>query len=151
MKEIDLPNGVVVIVDDEDYAWLSTMRWHLNTQGYAARKVGRNGTMLMHRLILGLEKGDERRGDHIDGNRLDNRRANLRTCTHAENNRNRRTQANNSTGYRGVSKASATTFRAQIKMDGVKIYLGAFSTAEEAHQAYCEAAKRYHGEFVRPA
>lgn len=150
MKEIGLPNGVVALVDDEDYEWLSSMSWHLNSYGYAARKVGRTGTVLMHRMILGLTEGDDRMGDHINGTRLDNRRANLRACTHTENNRNRRRQSNNTTGYKGVSRCKNGRFKAQIKVSGKKITIGYYAAPEDAHKAYCEYATVHHGAFFRP-
>ena len=152
-KEITLSNGMCALVDDEDFEELSSFSWYMSSYGYAARRPLKNGKLqmiMMHRQILGLGKEDRQIfTDHVNGNRLDNRRSNLRTCTQAQNNRNRPRQVNNTTGYKGVSKASATTFRAQIKVNGKKIRIGTYKTAEEAYRAYCDAAKKYHGEFYR--
>ena len=152
MKEIALKNGIVAMVDDEDHSALVGRKWFLQL-GYAVCNEWRNGKRVhlkMHRMILGLELGDGIHGDHINGNRLDNQRKNLRRCTKAENNRNRPRQSNNTTGYKGVSRVSGTDkYRAQIKVNGKKVSLGRFDTAQEAYEKYCEAASQYHGEFIR--
>lgn len=153
MKTIELTNGLFVLVDDDDYASLSVFTWRQSHWGYAKRMQrvgGKQKQIFMHRQILGLGSDDDMLADHRNGDRLDNRKSNLRACSRAENARNRPRQSNNTTGYKGVSKASASTFRAQIKVSGKKIYLGAFPTPEAAYAAYCEAAKQYHGEFFRP-
>ena len=99
----------------------------------------------MHRLITGASYGIE--VDHINGDRLDNRRSNLRLCTKAENTRNKVQQKHNRFGLKGVS-FKCGKFYAQIQAHGKKYCLGYHSTPEEAHQAYCEAAFRLHGEFA---
>jgi hypothetical protein len=88
--------GVVrawAIIDECD-AHLLEHRWHMEAAGYARRNVsaegGRQHAVKMHREILGLERGDPREADHINRDRLDNRRANLRVVTRAEGNQNRR-------------------------------------------------------------
>lgn len=86
--------------------------------------------------------------DHINGNRLDNRISNLRLATMSQNLANSVIHRNNKSGFKGVSRIE-TRFRAQIKKDGKVIYLGLFASALEAHEAYCEAAARLHGEFAR--
>jgi len=86
--------------------------------------------------------------DHINGNGLDNRRENLRVANKMQNQYNSARQHNNRLGLKGVHK-NGRRYRAQIRADGVKHNLGYFDTAEEAHAAYCEAAKRLHGEFAR--
>lgn len=83
--------------------------------------------------------------DHIDGNRSNNRPSNLRECTHAENHRNVR--VHNPIGLKGVQK-SGKKFTSKIRFDHKIYHLGTFQTAEEAHSAYCKAAKKYHGEFA---
>lgn len=153
MRQIALKNGGVALVDDVDYDALSVYVWRLSPYGYAVRRVSygdRESDVRMHRQILGLLENKSAIVDHIDGNRLDNRRTNLRVCTQTENSRNRRRHTNNTSGYKGVSKRPSGSYRAQIKVDGKKIHLGTFASAEEAHKAYCNAARKYHGEFFRP-
>ncbi len=88
--------------------------------------------------------------DHINGNKLDNRRENLRVCTLAENNRNRTIYKNNKSGFKGVYWSRADKkWRAQIKINNRMIYLGIFDDLLEAALTYDEAAVRYHGKFAK--
>ncbi len=151
-REILLTKGMVTIVDAADYEWLSSFNWQANKAYlgfYAMRKVwvGKTSTnVLMHRFIMGAESGQEI--DHVNGNRLDNRRSNLRFATREQNARNRKTPSNNKSGYKGV-RLERRKWRARIQFDGKQISLGNFETPEEAAYAYNEAAKRYYGEFAR--
>jgi hypothetical protein len=140
-------------VDDEDYEWLNQYKWSF--EGRCASRGVRHPhatdkgiTQKMHRLIMGLEFGDKRVVDHIDGNPLNNRRSNLRVCTHRENMRNRKHHASSSNALKGVKK-NGNRWRATITIDYAQKNLGSFSTAEEAHAAYCRAAAALHGEFAR--
>jgi hypothetical protein len=88
--------------------------------------------------------------DHINGDKLDNRIANLRLCTNAENMRNRAAPRSNSSGYKGVYfEAYTKRWKAQITVGGRNTNLGRFPTAEEAHAAYRRAAEEWHGAFAR--
>jgi hypothetical protein len=101
----------------------------------------------MHRLLMAAPSG--LCVDHIDGNTLDNRRANLRLATHSENLRNMKRKKNNRSGYRGVHRVR-NRWCAQITCNRKVRTLGTFATAEEAHEAYVKAATELHGEFARP-
>lgn len=156
--EIPLTQGQVALVDAADYPTVSAYKWFAHTPDgktyYAIRNVQRpDGTrtnVRMHRFILGLNEGDERVVDHIDPSRtLDNRRKNLRVTTIQNNSRNRRLHKNNKCAMKGASKAQYGGWRSRICIGGKSIYIGTFDTAEAAHAAYCEAAKRYFGEFAR--
>ncbi|ARL91005.1 HNH endonuclease [Burkholderia pseudomallei] len=156
MKEIALPRGLVAVVDDEDFDLLNSFTWHF-TLGYAVRHLERPGsgvyrtTERMHRMIMGVGPGtiDKRQVDHINGNKLDNRKSNLRVCTNAENGRNRGAQKNNSSGYKGVCwHPQSGKWRARIKVDGRQISLGLHASAEAAHKAYEVGARKFHGEFA---
>lgn len=154
MKEILLTRGFVALVDDEDYERLAAHRWFINAYGYAMRNsphpiIAKKRTPLyMHRDIAGLSRGDARQVDHIDRNRLNNQRSNLRICTLAENSINR-ISSRNTSGLKGVSwHGRDRVWRAQIEIGGTKIHLGSFQTPQDAYEAYCNAAKELHGEFA---
>lgn len=155
MKKIKLTQGQVAIVDDNDYEWLSQWKWYAHKRSeniyYAARRETRNGKramVAMHREIIKTPEGMHT--DHMNGNGLDNRRQNLRICTNRENRWNQRKQKQTSSKYKGVSwRKAEEKWRAQIGYDGKRIHLGYFDKEEDAHQAYCKAAKRFHGEFAR--
>jgi hypothetical protein len=127
------------IVDDTDFAWLDRWKWHLSPQGYAARTIRINGKrqkFLMHRFILGLRCGDPRQGDHINRNKLDNRRSNLRIAKRAEldNGQNLSLSVKNTSGFRGVSWDSQTKkWRAEAMVGGKRYRLGRFQDPEEAY------------------
>lgn len=144
MKQIKLTKGNYALVDDEDSGWLNEWRWILGAKNYAF-SYDKGHMVTMHRLIMDAPKGMI--VDHINHNTLDNRRENLRLATQAQNARNRIIK-NNKTGFKGVSKISKRNgYQAEIKLNGEKIYLGYFKTAELAHEAYKEASIKHHGEW----
>lgn len=156
MKEIPLTRGLFALVDDEDYEDLMKHKWSAMTSGYAHRatlissKPRKFLTISMHRYIVGLMAGDSRRVDHIDGNKSNNQRANLRICTHAENSRYCKINRKNTSGYKGVCWDKARSkWVAQIKVNMKRKMLGRFETAELAYAAYCRAALEFHGEFAK--
>lgn len=123
------------IVDAADAEWVNQWRWHLSTSGHAARTASVNGKKVMrflHRELLALAKGDGREGDHINRDRLDNRRCNLRVITHAGNAQNLSPKGNTSK-YRGVHWYARTRkWRACVSAGGKTRVLGQFDTEEEA-------------------
>jgi len=87
--------------------------------------------------------------DHINHNGLDNRKANLRLATRAQNSRNRRPVGRGSSKYKGVTyRKSDGVFIADIRAGRKRIYLGCFKSETEAAKAYDAGAKKYHGEFA---
>jgi len=86
--------------------------------------------------------------DHVDGNGLNNQKANLRVASHAENCANRRINRNNTSGFKGVSK-NKERWQAYIRVAYRQIHLGYFDTPEEAAEAYDRAAIAYFGEFAK--
>ena len=153
MKYINLTQGQRAIVDDEDYDWLMQWKWCANwyesTQSFYALRNERVGDKIhlrsMHRQILGLEYGDERQGDHIHHNTLDNRRSQLRIVTRQQNMWNNR----RAKGY-SFSK-HAGKFEAYIAVKRKKIHLGLYDTAEDARRAHLAAKRKYHNVQVPPA
>jgi hypothetical protein len=90
--------------------------------------------------------------DHKDGNPANNKWDNIRAATRQQNQQNRRRHSSNSSGFKGVFKNRiGVTWSAQIYCFGKKIHIGCYPTAEMAHEAYCEAAKKNYGEFARTA
>ena len=102
----------------------------------------------LHRIIMGEPDGMD--VDHIDGDPLNNRRSNLRICTHNENMTNRKISKNNTSGFKGVywSKRD-NNWRSQIKYNNKRIHLGCFDSLEEATKARKDAEEKYFGEFNR--
>ena len=88
--------------------------------------------------------------DHIDGNPHNNAFLNLRLATHRQNQCNQKTRRDNTSGLKGVSwSEERQKWQTGIQVNGKRIALGRFNTKEEAYAAYCEAARRLHGEFAR--
>ena len=156
MKEIPLTRGRVAIVDDDDFVVLSAYRWTYATRGYAIRTAlpGDNhawgtSSAIMHRQIVNAPRGMD--VDHVNGDRLDNRRANLRICTRSENLRNVGRRPTNTSGLKGAAWDRYTSsWKASIRAFGRHIHLGRFKTAEEAAGMYDAAALIFHGDFARP-
>lgn len=122
------------IVDDADFEWASRWRWCLATIGYVVRRPS-GRTVYLHRELLGLEPGDGLEGDHRNGDRLDNRRENLRIASHAENQQNRHYGWGTSL-HRGVCWDKAHgCWRASAMLDGKRYYLGLFAVEEDAAEA----------------
>lgn len=155
-REIPLSQGQVALVDAADYDWLMQWRWWARwkkqTKTFCAYRsvhdfdTKRSHTVLMHRLIMDAPVGIL--VDHIDGDTLNNRRQNLRLATNSQNMANRKTNSNSIAGLKGVS-FFGSKWRAEIQCNNKRYPLGSFSTPEEAHAAYIEAAKRLFGEFAR--
>lgn len=152
-RKIPLTQGKYTIVDDADYEWLSQYNWQVDSDGYAVRSARgeerSNGCKVrMARAIMKAPKGKQ--VDHINGDRLDNRRLNLRSCTNAENTRNGSHHRTNTSGYKGVYwNKREKKWRAHIRANNIHIHLGYFKSVIEGAKAYDVAAKKYFGEFAR--
>lgn len=151
-KSIPLTRGKFAIVDDEDFEELSKHKWYCSIAGYAIRSiyVGRKQQtkIWMHREII--HTPPDMQTDHINGNRLDNRRGNLRICTSCGNSKNRKLNKNNISGFKGVAwDKKHKRWWVHIKTNGNQKHLGYFDDTVQAAHAYDEAAKKYHGEFAR--
>lgn len=141
-------------VDAEDYEALMAFNWCRHNAGYACRNTKNppRKIVLMHRVITEAPDGME--VDHINGDRLDNRRCNLRVCTKQQNVLNQGKRSTNTSGYKGVTwRESKQRWVAQISIrrDGKSAtqYLGLFTDPAEASEVYKAAALRIRGEFAR--
>lgn len=154
MKEIQLTQGKVALVDDEDFDFLNRWKWYATRIGktfYAVRseRIGRsNKRVCMHRAILQSQSGIM--VDHKNGDGLDNRRSNLRNCSKVENQRNQGIRQDNQSGFKGVCwENGKQKWRADISIYRRRKFLGHYATKEEAAIAYNKAALVWHGDFAR--
>lgn len=148
MKEIQLTQGKVALVDDEDYENLNKWKWYAiknHRNYYAVRYINKDKkTIFMHKEIL---KGII--CDHRDRNGLNNQKENLRIATLQQNNMNRRGCDNSSSNYKGVTwDKNAKKWRPSIQINKKTIHLGSFALEVEAAKVYNRAALKYHGEFA---
>lgn len=145
--------GRVALVDDADYELVMRHRWNVReviqpgkpTIGpYALGSIKRR-SVFMHKLITGWP-----RTDHEDHDGLNNQRYNLRQVTHGQNMMNRLPNANHSSQYKGVKWEGGRTqkWRADIRANGRRIYLGVYTSEVDAALAYDAAARIEHGEFA---
>lgn len=143
-REIPLTQGRTALVSASDYDTLSQYGWYYHLTGYAVRhESGSRRLIFLHRQTLDPPPGYM--VDHINGDRTDNRRENLRLCDPAGNSRNRRPNAGKT--YKGISP-SGRRWRARIRCNGKNLHLGTFDTPEEAARAYDAAASDLFGEFA---
>lgn len=161
MRRIPLTQGKFALVDDEDFERVSQFKWRAycspdkQKRWYAARTVrvpakpkDRYFVVLMHRFIL---PHDMPHTDHRDRDGLNNQKENLRPCTRIQNGRNRGIQKNKS-GFKGVTfkkNHPSKPWCARVTLEGKRIHLGLFASAEDAAKAYDVAALCHYGEFAR--
>jgi hypothetical protein len=142
-------SGKSVIIDDEDWPKVSSYKWYLHSAGYAVRtymKDRKNYAIYMHREIMGSAQNI----DHINGNKLDNRKDNLRICTQKENTWNNGVSTANTSGYKGVYwNKQRNKWAAKINRHGKQIHIGLFDTPEEAAKAYNAKASQTSSGFER--
>jgi hypothetical protein len=144
-KLIPLTRGLFTLVDADDYEWLREFKWmaSVSSRGRAYAVRGHRHPIRMHNVIL-----QTKWVDHINGDGLDNRRANLRLATPSQNAVNRRRQGVvSSTGFHGI-KPNGTHWAAFVSINRKRHYLGTFATPEEAARAYDAAARQTYGEFA---
>jgi hypothetical protein len=147
-KLIPLSNSdLCATVDDEDFEFLSQWEWRLAHNGYA---ISGRGTIRMHRAVM--KPKPRQQVDHINGDRIDNRRTNLRLATRQANARNRPRNAvrNHGARYKGIFRCTETQrWRARIEAPSGRINLGTHATQEDAAKAYDRAALKHWGVFAR--
>lgn len=146
-----LTEKVSATVDNCDRELVGKFKWTLTPEGYVCRsmKVATNKrkNILLHRVLLNAPKG--KHVDHIDGDKLNNRRSNLRLCNSSQNQANRKISKNNTSGYKGVTwRKDRQLWAAMIMLNRKNIYLGLFTNKKEAALAYNNAAKIHYKEFA---
>jgi hypothetical protein len=155
-RQIYLGDGEWTIVEPADYYRLGNIKWCLGGHERKSYAIGgiRNNMggvkiVYLHREIMTAPKG--RIVDHKNGDSLDNRRANLRIATHAQNSSNKRkTRTKTTSRFIGVSyEKSQNRWAVKIKHKGKSHWIGGFKSEIEAAKARDSAAKKYHGEFAR--
>lgn len=139
------------LVDEADLHLIEGVKWKFVTRRgltYAIADIG-GEWVLMHRLLTGAPRGKV--VDHINGNGLDNRRANLRVCEHRENIRNQKVRSGpaKTTKFKGVSLTKSGRYSASIEQNDVRLHLGTFPTPEKAAKVYDAAARVFFGKFAR--
>lgn len=156
MVKIETKRGTI-IVDKEDFDRVSRFVWHISkTTGYVSCLFHENNSrkvraMRLQRFIVDCKESEE--VDHINGDKLDNRKCNLRVCTRQENSFNRKIPKNNTTGYKGVRYIKQGNrikrWRATLEKNGKSVNGGTHITKEEAAKAYNKLALEHFGKFAR--
>lgn len=151
MASITLPiRGGAVTVDEADAGIVRQYPWRVRRVPNSQVVYAVYQRLSLHRLIAGAGRGQN--VDHANSDGLDNRRSNLRLCSHAENMQNRRppTGPKNSR-FKGVMLTDrlAKPYYAEIEAFGTRVYLGAFVKEEQAAKAYDRAARIFHGKFAK--
>ena len=155
--KIPLSGGYFALVDAEDYERVSRFAWKASVRKrkdgtvakvYAQRSRRDGGSPMMHRTILGYD--GPKMVDHINGDGLDNRKANLRIATRSQNMANQQIGLANTSGRKGVTwHRGDRKWQAQIKVSGKMFYVGSFACIDEAKAAYDVAAKKHFAEYWR--
>lgn len=154
MMIIPLTKGKHTFVDNRDYGYLMQWKWQASEQAsgifYVRRRVPldeKGSTKSMHRMIMCAPKGME--VDHINHNGLDNRRSNLRLCSHSGNQHNTRLRSTNTSGYKGIGwHKRREKWQVAITTNGIRRYLGYFTDINDAVIARKAAEEKYVGEFA---
>lgn len=149
VANITLTQGKVAVIDLADLPSIGSFHWSYCACGYAARNV-QGKRVYLHRSIIPVPEGMEI--DHVDGDKLNNRRSNIRICTPSQNGANRGKLSTNTSGFKGVIRGRSKlreNWCARIWAQGRQIYIGTFETPEDAGTAYFQRARELFGEFAR--
>lgn len=153
--KVPLTKGAFAEVSDEDYGRVMQHKWHITSNGYAATNGPRRKRIYLHRFILNTPR--RKLTDHIDGNKLNCTRCNLRTATPSQNSMNRLANGTKrKSQFKGVFfrssrarlSAGSNVWESKIKCGGQSTHLGHFVTEFDAARAYNIAAEKLHGKFA---
>lgn len=146
-REIPLTKGAVTYVDEADYDFLSNYSWCVSSHGYAVSRIGGKLTY-MHRLLLGHPEGKQ--VDHIDRNKLNNTRGNLRVVDPFRNQQNKsKVRRDTTSKYKGVYwHKSRRRWQVQIKCPEKRHFVGYFDCERDAALAYNEKARELFGKHA---
>lgn len=133
--------------DPEDYELIAGHTFKLTTNGYLYTYINRKQTM-MHRIITNCPS--HLFVDHINGNKIDNRKCNLRIVSKMQNCHNQRVRNTNTSGYKGVHKVRSGSWHARVTYNGKRYSAGRHKRKEDAALAYNKLAKELYGEYARP-
>lgn len=143
MKRLKLTQNKYALIDDKDFEKVSIRKWSYHHTGYV---VGGYPQVSLHRFIM--DAGNRQYIDHINRNKLDNRRKNLRFCTPTQNQYNsipKRAKLPKGLYWRGDRRAWVV----RIKSEGKRLFIGYYKRLGDARKACKEAVLKYHGEFAR--
>lgn len=153
---INLTRGRFALVDIDILDYLNQWKWQFDSHGYATRTQwisggkgkGKGIKIYLHRLIM--NNPEKMRVDHINGDKLDCRKTNLRICTHSQNLMNRGKNRNNKSGLKNIFFDKARNkWKVEIKVNYKSIHIGRFSKKEDAINAQISAEKKHFGQFAR--
>ena len=137
--------GKFAIVDEDVFLWAQHFHWFVTANGYVATRTGAK-VISMHRIIMGNPEGLDI--DHVNGDKLDNRREFLRVVTRQQNNRNSKPRRGAASSFKGVTKHKASgKWAARIVVSGKPHSLGLYSNEIDAAKAYDSAVKKFFGEY----
>jgi hypothetical protein len=153
-RVIRLPSKDDVCIDIDDYDLATSRAWYKHSQGYTAAGSSTTGHQYLHRLVLerviGRQLTRKDVVDHINHDKLDNRRANLRLATASLNGANMVRPSHNSSGYKGVHWSQAhNRWHSSIKVQQTELFIGLFQDLEEAAYAYDQVAMQLFNEFAK--
>ena len=145
-------SGKSAIVDADDFEFINRWKWQYIKSGYANRVTNRGRgnyiNVLMHRVVTSCPEGKQ--VDHINGNKLDNRKSNLRIVSSSQNNYAKSLASNNKSGFKGVSYESRSNkWIAVIIKEGKRKHIGTYPDPVTAAFAYNEAAEQMFGEYAK--
>ncbi|MCK4525977.1 hypothetical protein KAW18_01295 [candidate division WOR-3 bacterium] len=146
MKEIQLTQGKIALVDDLDFEILNQFKWYANKMGnvyYAIRALswedGKRQMLRMHHAVIGYPSMGSY-VDHENGNGLHNYKSNLRFVTRRQNLQNRIHGKTKISKYPGITWfPECKKWRARIQKNGKRMHLGLFNSELDAFNAYCDA------------
>lgn len=153
--EVYTQKGQCFLIDIEDIERVKKYIWYITNNGYIIThkeriyKEKRQKSILLHRYIMGEPEDKKIVIDHINGDKKDNRKTNLRKCAYAQNIVNSKIRKNNTSGYRGVRITESGKYLAYIKYNYKQINLGRYDYIKDAAKKYNEKAIELFGDFAR--